>query len=192
MTAGATAPTPPLDALFLRALAERSVELDEHNERVSALVVATADALGVPERERPTIVAAARHHDLGKIVIPSSILDKPGPLTKDERKLMRQHSVVGAALLSAVPELLPAAGIVRHHHEAYDGSGYPDGIAGEDIPLGARIVAVCDAYDAMVSERAYRKAMSHAAAIAELRRCARRQFDPTVIEALVATLAVAR
>ena len=135
------------------------------------------------------VARAAELHDIGKMAVPDAILDKPGPLDHDEWSFMRRHTLIGESILSASPTLVPVAKLVRASHESFDGTGYPDGKAGNDIPLGARIVAVCDAYDAMTSDRAYRSAMSGEAAIEELRRASGTQFDPAVVEAFVAAVA---
>ncbi|KKL13086.1 hypothetical protein LCGC14_2529270 [marine sediment metagenome] len=129
------------------------------------------------------MVRAAELHDVGKMAIPDEILHKPGPLDDGEWGFVRQHTIVGGRILGAAPALLPVAKLVRSSHERYDGCGYPDAVAGEEIPLGARIVAVCDAFDAMTSDRPYRKSMSTAEALAELSSCAGSQFDPQVVEA---------
>ena len=115
--------------------------------------------------------------------MPDTILNKPGPLDEEEWAFMRRHTTIGEAILSAAPALVPVARIVRSSHERFDGDGYPDRLAGEDIPLPARVIAVCDAYDAMTSDRAYRRGMSPEAALEELRRGAGTQFDPAVVEA---------
>ena len=120
---------------------------------------------------------------MGKVAVPSSILRKPGPLDDSEWNFVRQHTLVGDRILSAAPALSSVAQVVRSSHERYDGDGYPDGLSGDEIPLGARVVAVCDAYHAMTSERPYRTARAHWEAIEELRRCAGRQFDPVVVAA---------
>jgi two-component system cell cycle response regulator len=151
--------------------------------------VATARQLGLSGEAIDEVARAAELHDIGKIAIPDSVLTKPGPLEASEWALIHQHTVIGERILLAAPALKPVAALVRASHERWDGKGYPDRLTAEAIPLGARIVAVCDAYDAMTSERGYRAAMPHAAAIAELRRCAATQFDPTVVEAFIATLA---
>jgi HD-GYP domain-containing protein (c-di-GMP phosphodiesterase class II) len=127
---------------------------------------------------------AAVLHDIGKIAIPDGILSKPGPLDAEEWTLMRQHTIIGQRILSAAPALQPVANIVRATHERYDGRGYPDRLAGEEIPLAARIVFACDAYDAMTATRPYSRGRDAAAAMVELRRCAGTQFDPAVVDAL--------
>jgi HD-GYP domain-containing protein (c-di-GMP phosphodiesterase class II) len=117
--------------------------------------------------------------------VPDAILDKPGPLDEHEWAFMRRHTIIGERIMQAAPALSAAAPLVRSSHENFDGTGYPDRLAGDDIPLGARVIGVCDAYDAMVSDRPYRPALSHAEALAELRRCAGTQFDPEVVRAFV-------
>jgi len=130
-------------------------------------------------------------HDVGKVAVPDHILNKPGPLTDDEWEIMREHVVIGEHLVRQVPELADAASGVRHHHERWDGTGYPDRLRGEEIPLAARIIAVVDAYSAMTSPRVYSKARSTFAAVAELERCAGSHFDPAVVAAFVRVLEVA-
>ena len=130
-------------------------------------------------------------HDVGKVAVPDHILNKPGPLTEDEWEIMREHVVIGEHLVRQVPELADAAAAVRHHHERWDGTGYPDRLSGEAIPLPARIVAVVDAYSAMTSPRVYSKARSSFAAIAELERCAGTHFDPNVVSAFHRVLELA-
>jgi diguanylate cyclase (GGDEF)-like protein len=175
--------------VLLRVLAERQPALGEHLDGVAALCERVAARAGLPADEVPALVQAARLHDVGKAAIPDEILNKPGPLDEGEWAFMRRHTVIGERILAVAPSLTRAAAIVRSSHERFDGRGYPDGLAGEAIPLGARIVFVCDAYDAMLSDRPYRSALPIAAALAELRRCAGTQFDPQVVEALCAVVA---
>ena len=125
-------------------------------------------------------------HDLGKLALPGSILDKPSSLTEMEWQVVGEHPRIGQVILEQATSMRDAVPIVLHHHERYDGTGYPHGLKGEEIPLGARIVAVADAYHAMIHERPYKGAMSHAKALAELRRHASTQFDPIVVEVFVA------
>ena len=132
---------------------------------------------------------AAALHDVGKIAIPDAILQAPRPLTDDEWESMRQHTLIGARIIEAAHELQPVARIVRSSHERWDGNGYPDMLASETIPLGARIVSVCDSFDAMTTDRAYRGAMPMSAALAELERCAGTPFVPRVVAAFRAVLA---
>ncbi|HEX8648965.1 MAG TPA: HD domain-containing phosphohydrolase, partial [Thermoleophilaceae bacterium] len=172
--------------VLLSALAERSAELGAHVHDVRHLCEAVADELRLGPVDKAPLLQAASLHDVGKVAIPDAILDKPGPLTDEEWDLMRTHTIVGERILSAAPALGEAARIVRSTHERYDGWGYPDAIAGEEIPLGARVIAVCDAFDAMVSPRPYRTPVSHEEAIEELTRCSGSQFDPRVVDAFKA------
>jgi HD-GYP domain-containing protein (c-di-GMP phosphodiesterase class II) len=159
----------------------------EHSRDVVALTLAVADELGLSERERRDAEFAALLHDVGKIRIPNDIINKPGKLTDEEWELMKQHTIEGERLLHRVGGLLGEIGrIVRSCHERHDGAGYPDGLVGDEIPLVARIVAACDAYNAMTTDRSYRKALSRDDAVAELRRSSGTQFHPDVVEALVA------
>ena len=169
--------------VLLSALAERSSDLGEHVHDVRDLCTALADELGLGPEEKAPLLQAASLHDVGKVAIPDAILDKPGPLDDEEWEFMRRHTIVGERILSAAPALVEAARIVRSTHERYDGWGYPDGLAGERIPLGARVIAVCDAFDAMIAPRPYRPRVSPEQAIEELRRCAGAQFDPCVVDA---------
>lgn len=174
--------------VLLRALAERYPDLDDHSQEVAELAgrVAAALSLGAEEVERVRL--AAELHDIGKVAIPEAILNKPGPLDDAEWAYVRRHSVIGERIISAAPSLRRVAQLVRASHERMDGAGYPDKLKGEEIPLGARIIAVCDAYDAMVTQRPYSAAMASTAAVAELRRCAGSQFDPSVVEAFCTAL----
>ena len=172
--------------VLLKVLSERSIDLGTHVAGVAALATLTAEGLGLPDHEVKLITLAAELHDVGKTAIPDAILGKPGPLNAEEQAFMRRHTVIGERIILAAPSLAPSAALVRASHEAFDGTGYPDGLRGVEIPLGARIVAVCDAFDAMISERPYRKGRPTRAAIAELRRCAGTQFDPNVVEVFCA------
>jgi HD-GYP domain-containing protein (c-di-GMP phosphodiesterase class II) len=134
---------------------------------------------------------AAELHDIGKITIPEHILAKSGSLDRSEWDLMQQHTIVGERILRSAPALVPIARIVRASHERWDGAGYPDGLAGEAIPLGSRVILACDALHAMTSDRPYRRALPLAEALGELRRHAGTQFDPRVVEALLGVLAPA-
>jgi diguanylate cyclase (GGDEF)-like protein len=174
--------------VLLQVLSEREPALHEHIGGVSRLALATAREYGLSAEDCDVIGRGAELHDIGKLAIPDAILDKPGPLDADELKLMRQHTVIGERILVAAPALRPVARLVRASHERWDGAGYPDRVAGAEIPLGARIIAVCDAYDAMVSNRPYRAAMPAAAALEELRRCAGTQFDPDAVRAFCAVV----
>jgi HD-GYP domain-containing protein (c-di-GMP phosphodiesterase class II) len=162
-----------------------------HSRDVVDLVVSVADRLGLQPRDRRRAEFAALLHDVGKVKIPSEIINKPGPLDDDERALMNTHTIIGQEMLDQVGGKLGEVGyIVRSCHERWDGGGYPDGLAGEAIPLEARIVCACDAWSAMTTDRAYRKARSQAEAAEELRASSGTHFDPRVVEALAAVLAV--
>ncbi len=154
-----------------------------HAREVAELAAAVARALGLDSRSREEVARAAELHDVGKMAIPAEILEKRGPLADAERELMRSHTVVGEAMICCAPTLRRVALLVRASHERWDGHGYPDGLRREAIPLGARIVAVCDAYSAMCEDRPYGNVLSEAEALAELRRCAGTQFDPRVVHA---------
>ena len=169
--------------VLLRALAERNPDLGEHLTMVAELAVAVARRLGLTSAEVEQVRHAADLHDVGKVAIPDAILNKPGPLDDDEWAFMRRHTIIGERIVSAAPALGAVASLVRASHERHDGGGYPDGLAGEEIPLGARIVAVCDSFDAMVADRPYRKALPAGVALEELERCAGTQFDPAVVRA---------
>jgi diguanylate cyclase (GGDEF)-like protein len=149
---------------------------------IAAIAVRMALELGLPDCEVERIRVASLLHDIGKVAVPAQILQKPGPLDDDEWLRVVQHPRTGDAILQRVASVGDARAIILHHHEHYSGRGYPHGLAGNDIPLGARIVAVADAYDAMVQDRPYRSAITHAAAIEELRRCANVQFDPELVD----------
>ena len=166
--------------------AEQNSLLGDHAERVAVLAAAIAKSLHRPEQEVARIRLAGRFHDLGKAAIPEAILDKPGPLDDTEWELVRHHPVVGERIASASPDLKHTAPLIRSSHERIDGHGYPDQLTGQDIPLGSRIIAVCDAYDAMTSDRVYRPAISIDAALQELERHADTQFDATVVKAFCA------
>jgi HD-GYP domain-containing protein (c-di-GMP phosphodiesterase class II) len=158
----------------------------EHSRDVVDLTLAVVDELGLTERERRDAEFAALLHDVGKLRIPNEIINKAGPLTPEEFDVVKRHTIEGERLLHRVGGLLGEIGlIVRSCHERWDGSGYPDGLRGEAIPPIARIVAACDAYNAMTTDRSYRKALPQSEAVAELRRGSGSQFDPDVVEAVV-------
>jgi len=158
-----------------------------HSRDVVELSLAVSDDLGLDLEQRRSVEFAALLHDVGKIAVPQEIIDKPGALDDAEWEIMRRHTIEGESMLNRVGGVLADVGrIVRSSHEHYDGSGYPDGLAGEQIPIEARIVTCCDAFSAMTTTRSYRKAMSVEAAVAELNACSGTQFDPEVVRALVA------
>ena len=167
------------------ALDTRDVGTESHSRRVHGYALATAREYGMPEGEMSDLAHGVLLHDIGKIGIPDSILLKPGPLTPDEWKTMRTHPEIGRRLIENIPFLRGAVPIVFSHHEKWDGTGYPRGLAAEDIPIGARIFAVVDAFDAMTFDRPYSKAIPFDAAKAEIKRCAGAHFDPAVVEAFL-------
>jgi len=169
--------------VLLKALEEHHPDLGEHVHDVGQLAEVVARELGLAGQSLHHVRQAAELHDIGKVAVPSAILDKPGRLDPDEWAFIARHTLIGERILGAALALRPVARIVRASHEHYDGNGYPDGLRGHEIPLGARIVSVCDAYDAMTSDRPYQPRLTHEAALAELRRCAGTQFDPGVVEA---------
>ncbi|MDH4103442.1 MAG: diguanylate cyclase [Thermoleophilia bacterium] len=173
-------------AALLEALAQREPELQAHLEGVGSLAVETGRTLGLRRDELDELARVAQLHDVGMLAVPDEILRKEGPLDEREWAFIRQHTIVGERILRASPALRSVADAVRSSHEEWDGSGYPDGLSGDDIPLAARIIAACNAYVAMTSKRPYREALPPAEALNELMRLAGTQFDPTVVRVLVA------
>ena len=171
--------------VLVRIMQAKQPGLNDHSSEVSRLAVAVGRRLGMDSEQIDELARAADLHDIGKVGIPDAILEKPGKLGPEEWELIQQHTILGERILSAAPALRPVARIVRASHEHWNGAGYPDGLAGESIPLAARIVAACDAYDAITSNRCYRPARSAAMARAELVREAGRQFDPVVVAAVL-------
>lgn len=163
----------------------RDAHMSAHCEAVTSCAVMVARELGLEGQEVEAVRLAALLHDVGKIAVADAVLQKPGPLDKDEWEAMRQHPVIAERLLDGLP--LPAETIaaVRHHHERYDGRGYPDGLAADAIPIGARIVAVADAFHAMTSDRPYRRRVPIDQARAEINRCANTHFCPEVVDAFL-------
>jgi diguanylate cyclase (GGDEF)-like protein len=171
--------------VLLRTMQAKHPDLDEHSSEVAHLAVPVARQLGLTGEQLDEIARAAELHDVGKVGIPDAILNKPGPLDATEWQFMHQHTILGERILNAAPALRPVARLVRSSHERWDGTGYPDQLAGEDIPLGARIVAVCDAYEAMTADRPYRNALSEQEAREQLSVNAGTQFDPAVVAAFL-------
>jgi diguanylate cyclase (GGDEF)-like protein len=172
-----------------QAVSERNPELGDHNNGVALLAGAVARTLGLDRGQIEEIRIAAELHDVGKVAIPDAILHKPGALDETEWQFMRRHTIIGERIVGAAPALAGVAKIVRSSHERVDGGGYPDGLTGDDIPLGARIVFACDAYSAMTAGRPYAAAVTPELALAELRRCAGSQFDVRVVAAIGDVLA---
>jgi HD-GYP domain-containing protein (c-di-GMP phosphodiesterase class II) len=160
----------------------------EHSEETVELATRVAVSMGAEPRDIAMIARVARLHDIGKLGVPREIVLKPGPLDDYETELMRAHTRIGGSILEGVPALADAAVAVRHEHERWDGYGYPDGIAGEDIPLASRIVLACDAWHAMTSRRPYRLPLARQQALHELEEGAGTQFDPDVVDALLRLL----
>jgi diguanylate cyclase (GGDEF)-like protein len=169
--------------VLLTALRERQPELAERAVDVAELALSTAEELGMEAEQRDETYRAAQLHETGKMAIPDAILNKPGPLEESEWEFVRQNTLIGERIIASAAALVPVARLVRSSGERWDGGGYPDSLRGEQIPLGARVVAVCDAYAAMVSERPYSVAMRPPRALEELRRGAGSQFDPRVVAA---------
>lgn len=172
-----------------RAMSLRDRLTHEHSERVRQYAIALAGEIGLcDDVTLAAIHAAAVLHDVGKLGIPDELLCKPGPLTAEEYELVKRHASIGADLVAAAsgPGLLPE--IVRHHHENWDGSGYPDRLAGESIPVGARVIAIVDCYDALTSDRPYRRALSHNSALATIQERRAIMYDPQLTDAFVRVL----
>jgi len=164
------------------ALDLKDAETEGHCQRVTAFTISIAQTVPVALQYLPILARAAFLHDIGKMAVPDSILRKPGPLDEDEKRIMRTHCVIGYNMLTRIPFLRDAAEIVLAHQEFFDGSGYPRGLHGEQIPLGARIFSIADALDAMISDRPYRRALPMSHAREEIRRCSGTQFDPKIVE----------
>jgi two-component system, cell cycle response regulator len=175
--------------VLLRTLSERRPDLHLRLRDIGELALTVGRELHMGPEGLDEVARAAELHDVGKIAVPDAILDKPGPLDPVEWSFMRRHPLIGERILLEAPALRPVARLVRSSHERWDGGGYPDGLRGDEIPLGARVVAVCDAFDAMTTERAYRQPIGEEEAIRELRRCAGTQFDPMVVEAFCKVIA---
>ena len=164
------------------ALDLKDAETEGHCQRVTAFCISIAKTMPVPETYLPILARAAFLHDIGKMAIPDGILRKPGPLTDEEKKIMRTHCEIGYNMLIRIPFLRDAAEIVLAHQEFYDGSGYPRGLRSDQIPLGARIFTIADSLDAMISDRPYRRALPMPHAREEIKRCSGSQFDPEVVK----------
>jgi putative two-component system response regulator len=173
---------PTLSGALANAIEAREQGMRGHCDRLAALALRLAGALGLGRREFETLRLGALLHDIGKIGVPDSVLLKAGPLDADELELMREHTVIGDDLLAPLDLLEDVRPIVRHHHERWDGAGYPDRLAGETIPLGARILAVADSIDAMSAHRIYREPLTEPQIVRELEQGRRKQWDPTIVD----------
>ena len=172
-----------------RQLADRIPRMERHHRAVAELAGSLARHIGLRDEQLHAVVRAAELHDVGKVLVPDAILNKPGDLSEDELALMRRHAIAGWLILRESAESDAIAALVRSSHERWDGKGYPDGLAGEAIPLGARIITICDAFDAMTHERPYRTARSDAEALAELRQGAGVRYDPTLVAVFLTAVA---
>ena len=170
---------------LVRVAAMREKGADLHSARVAVLAVATGEKLGMSDEELLVLRRAAELHDIGKVAISDSILGKLGSLSEEEIQVMRQHATLALEILGAVQALKPTLPLIKHHHERWDGTGYPDGLAGEQIPLGARIIAVAEVYDILTHGAPWKEPLGVEEAKAEIQRCAGTQFDPLVVEAFL-------
>jgi HD-GYP domain-containing protein (c-di-GMP phosphodiesterase class II) len=175
-------------ASLVSALNAKDPTTRDHTERCSWYATELARDLGLNEEATSILELASLLHDIGKLVVPDEVLGKPGPLDSDEWELMRKHPSSARHILSQMDSVSDAVPAIVHHHERYDGTGYPDGLAGEDIPLASRILTVTDAFDAMTSDRPYRQAMPIEEALEELKSNASTQFDPDIVEAFVSLI----
>src|SRR5204863_7035964 len=171
-----------------RAIDAKDQTAQTHIRRVQIYAAGVARSLGLSEAEVQGVTTAALLHDIGKLAVPEHILSKPGPLTQEEFQKIRIHPQVGAEIIAAVPFPYPVAPLILGHHERWDGKGYPKGLAGHDIPIGARILTIVDYYDAVTTERPYHKALGHESAISLLRHEAGRALDPNLVPVFVGIL----
>lgn len=174
-------------AILAEAVDAYDADTGSHSYAVGELAAGIAARVGLDREEIELIRLAGEVHDVGKLAVPQTILRKPSPLDGSEREVLERHPLTGFRLLDALC-IEPVATWVLHHHERWDGTGYPNGLADDEIPLGARILLVADAYDAMTTDRPYRRRLPHSRALAELERCAGTQFDPGVVTAFVSGL----
>jgi putative nucleotidyltransferase with HDIG domain len=170
------------DTIEAPALGLKDVETEVHSQRVTAYTISIATTVPVPTQYLQVLARAAFLHDIGKMAIPDKLLRKPGPLDDAEKVIMRTHCEIGYNTLTRVPFLREAADIVLAHHEFFDGTGYPRGLRGEQVPLEARIISISNTFDAMLSDWPYRNAVPMSHAFEEIRRCAGTQFDPKIVE----------
>lgn len=167
---------------LMKALEARDFYTEGHADRLQELMAKLAVILNLTDNKITDLRLLGQFHDIGKVGIPDQILFKPGPLTRDERIIMQRHPEIGHRIAQSAPDLMPIADWILKHHEWWNGEGYPLGLKGGQIPLECRILAITDAYDAMTSDRPYRQAMHHQAALLELQQCAGTQFDPYLVE----------
>ena len=179
---------PDVVAALIAALAAKDPVTNAHTERCSWYAAKLAEELGLAEEETSVVGLASLLHDIGKLAVPDEVLFKPGPLNEEEWAIIKQHPTAALHVLSQIRSIADAIPAIVHHHEHFDGSGYPDGLAGEEIPMTSRILLVTDAFDAMTTDRPYSKAMPIEAAIEELKRNSGSQFDPMVVEAFLRIL----
>jgi diguanylate cyclase (GGDEF)-like protein len=171
--------------VLLRTMSAKQPELNDHAGNVADLAVRVGHELGLEGEALDDVTQAAQLHDIGKVGVPDAILNKSGRLSESDWAFVRTHTILGERILHGAPALRTVARFVRASHERWDGSGYPDRLCATEIPLGARIISVCDAYEAMTTDRPYRAAVTHETACQELRRCSGRQFDPAVVDAFI-------
>lgn len=177
-------------AALVAAAGEKDSIAEEHSERVRTYATAIAAQMpAVTPDDMKNLGYAASLHDIGKVAVSSKIINKLGRLTDEEFKVMREHSLIATRILDKVEGLKGAIPFIRHHHERFDGNGYPDGLVGENIPIGARIIAVAEAFDILTSEVPWREALSRESAVEEIERCSGTQFDPSVVQVLRAAIA---
>jgi putative nucleotidyltransferase with HDIG domain len=177
--------------LLTEAIEAKDPYLRGHSDEVSGYVAALAERLGLEAARREQLVLGSLLHDVGKLAIRAGILLKPGALTPEERAIVEEHPSIGSRIVEQLKELRGVAPAILHHHERWDGAGYPDRLRGPQIPLEARIIAVADSFSAMTTDRPYRRRLSAAEARAELRRCAGTQFDPAVVRVFCSEMAAA-
>ena len=177
-------PAGEVQAVVVRILQHRATVLGDRGDAVATVAKEIGRALEMPKDELSALARAAELHDVGKMAIPDELLVKQEALDDDEWEFIRQHTILGERILSAAPSLAPLAAVVRSTHERWDGKGYPDGLEGDEIPLAARIISVCDAYEAMIRARPYAASKRPDEALKELRRCAGTQFDPKIVDTL--------
>jgi len=173
---------------LIRALQARDPYTSGHSTRVSRYCLLIAEKLKFSSKMKHSVYLASMLHDIGKIGISDTLLQRPGKLSDEEMEIIREHPQLGASMIQMLGEMHPIVPLILHHHEAYDGSGYPAGIKGDNIPLISRIIAVADTFDAMTSDRPYRERRSKYEAIAELKNCAGKKYDPRIVQIFLRVL----